>query len=166
MADSLDIRRLSPGVLWSLLLGSTGLLLGLALAPPVLPMPLRAMVMDAFSPVCHQLPGRSPHLGDLPIAVCDRCVGIYLGVVLGVAVVKRARPLWQWLGATRHYFLLASLAPLTVDWIGPILGLWSNGPSSRFATGLLFGLVAASFVADQLLRKVTRAKPTKGFDLT
>lgn len=138
--------------LWWGLLVAVGGVTALAFTPPVLGPEGRAVVMHLFSPVCHQLPGRSPMMGDVPLALCDRCTGIYLGAVLGVMVGGWA-PVWRGrLPVSSRVLLLGSLVPLALDWVGPILGLWPNGPWSRAATGLLFGGVAASMTVDRLLR--------------
>lgn len=150
-------------VWYGLLAGTSGLLL-LALLPPFLPVEGQGVVRRCFAPVCHQLPSRSPHIGGVPIAICDRCSGIYLGLVIGVALTGWGRSLWAMLGSHDRYLLLGSLVPLGVDWIGPILSLWENGPVSRVLTGLLFGIVAASYVADRLLRRVARADAPEGPD--
>lgn len=130
----------------------------MAFAPPLLGPEARAVVMSLFAPACHQLPGRSPMIGEVPIALCDRCTGIYLGGVLGVLMGGWGRVLGRPLPVSSRYMLLASLIPLGLDWIGPVLGLWPNEPWSRAATGLFFGGVAASIAADRLLRAVGRTE--------
>lgn len=151
-------------LIWYGLLGGTGGVLLLALLPPFLPAEMQGVVRRCFAPVCHQLPSRSPHIGGVPIAICDRCSGIYLGLVVGVVVTGWGRSLWAALGQHGHYLLLGTLVPLGVDWIGPMLGLWSNGPISRALTGFLFGVVAASYVTNQLLRRVARTSSSGGPD--
>jgi uncharacterized membrane protein len=140
------------------MLAATIAVLVLALVPPLLSPAGRAAVMHLFAPVCHQIPVRSPHLGGVQIAICDRCAGIYVGLVVGVATALGARGLWRRVAPHERYVLLGSLVPIGLDWAGPLLGLWPNGPVSRVATGLLFGVVAASFAADRLLRAVRRAR--------
>ena len=129
----------------------------MAVVPPLLAPEGRAVVMHVFAPACHQLPGRSPTIGGVPIALCDRCAGIYLGGILGILIGGWGRVLRRHLPVAPRYVLLASLVPLGLDWVGPILGLWPNGPWSRAATGLLFGGVAACVTTDRLLRAVGRA---------
>ena len=125
----------------------------LAASPPFLPETWRAVVMSAFAPSCHQLPARSPHIGGVPIAVCDRCSGIYLGVALGMAVARLAHPVWKRVRPYRHHLLLAALAPLGLDWIAGVLGLGVHSLWSRAATGLGFGLTASSFMMHTLLAR-------------
>lgn len=148
---SLSAFRRNWRLTWAGLLMTTATVLIVALSPPLLSSKWRAAVMHAFSPVCHQIPTRSPILGDVQVAICDRCVGIYLGLVIGVAAAGVMHQLWQAMGRYDRYMLLGSLLTMGVDWIGPILGLWHNGAISRGLTGLMFGVVAASFVADRLL---------------
>lgn len=142
-------RRLT----WAGMLAATTTVFAVALSTPLLSPTWRAAVFHVFSPVCHQIPARSPVLGDVQIAICDRCVGIYLGLILGVLTVGWAHRLWQMMGRHDHYVLLGSLLPAGIDWIGPVLGLWGNGPVSRALTGLIFGVVTASFIANRLLRR-------------
>lgn len=146
---------------YGLLAGTSGLLL-LALLPPFLPAELQGVVRGCFASVCHQMPSRSPHVGGVPIAICDRCSGIYSGLVLGVVVTGWGRSLWAALGQQSRYLLLGSLLPLGVDWVAPVVGLWQNGPISRALTGLLFGIVAASYVTDRLLQRVARDAVPEG----
>lgn len=132
-----------------------GLTLGLALVlgasalPPLVPETWRPVLMQAFAGVCHQLPERSPHVDGVALAVCDRCAGIYTGVVLGAVLATVGR--WNRLSRT---VLLGMMLPLALDWIGPWMGWWTNTPLSRAGTGLLFGAVAGALLLIALLHAV------------
>lgn len=156
------VGRSRARLVWYALLVGTGTLLVLALLPPLLSAEMGAVIRQSFAPVCHQMPSRSLHIGGEPVAICDRCSGIYLGLVVGVAATGWGGSLWEPFGTTGRYLLLGSLVTLGIDWIAPLLGLWENGPISRVPTGLLFGGVAASYVADRLLRRVARATSSEG----
>lgn len=136
------------------MLASTVIVFVAAFSSPLLSPEWRAVLMRVFAPVCHQLPDRSPHLAGVQAAICDRCTGIYFGLVVGVASVRAGSVIWRYIKGYGRYVLLGSLVPLGLDWAGPVFGLWSNGPLSRFGTGFLFGIIAASFVAYRLLRNV------------
>ena len=43
--------------------------------------------------------------------------------------------------------LLAAALPAGVDWIGDVMGWWTNTPASRMATGGIFGIIAGYFLA-------------------
>lgn len=149
-------------LVWYGLLAVTSGVFVLAMLPPLLPVPLRAVVREGFAPVCHQMPARSLHVGAVPVALCDRCTGIYAGLVLGVAGTGWGSNLWGRVRPYARYVLLGAIVPLGVDWAGPLLHLWDNGPLSRLLTGLLFGGVAASYVTIRLLRRKARASGTGG----
>lgn len=146
----------SARLAWAGMLAAAVLVLALAWLPPWLPEPARQVVMQAFAPACHQIPARSPHVAGTPIAICDRCTGIYAGLVLGILTVPVLHRTWRGLGRNDRLVLLGSLVPLGMDWIAPMLHLWPNTPATRAATGLAFGAVAASFVAHRVLQGMAR----------
>lgn len=94
-------------------------------------------LVSLFGFVC----GRDPdHLwapGGLVLPCCQRCVGLYVGAVLGVVLNAlfrpRSTPAWRWL----HGLFLLQMVPFGFHWI-------PQGPGVRTMTGLLFacGLVA------------------------
>jgi uncharacterized membrane protein len=123
-----------------------GLLCALVLAPPILVSAgchAAAVVYFLFSPVCHQLPDRSFALLGLPLAVCHRCAGIYLGLFLGSLL---NHPWMHRSHAARRRWVLAATTPLVLDALLPFIGLWDNTGISRFATGLCFGIPIASLL--------------------
>jgi len=132
--------------------GGAAAVIGLALLPPLLSSPWDTVVMRAFAPVCHQISVRSPHIGEIQIALCDRCTGIYLGLLVGVLSTPLAwggrTGLLHWAGS----ILLGATAITGIDWIGPVVGLWPNVPISRFLTGGLLGMTAGLLVGVGLLR--------------
>lgn len=144
---------------WGVACGVLAVVLGLAVAPPWLPEAWRPALMGAFAPSCHQLPTRSPHLLGVQLAVCDRCLGIYAGMMLGAVAYLGLR---QWDAALHRgagVVFVVALAPLAADWALPWLGrmlawmdvahgpLVTNVPWSRALTGGVFGLAAGYFVA-------------------
>lgn len=135
---------------WMAWLAGTGvtlILLALALLPPFVDEELRYLVMQAFAPLCHQMPERSPHLYGVVLAVCDRCLGVYVGLpaagllFLAVSFLAEERLdglIYRYAGPV----LALALIPMGLDWLGPVVGWWPNTPWTRLATGLLFGLPA------------------------
>ena len=127
--------------------GVWGALCALILAPPVLASngcpAAAAIIYFFFSPICHQMPDRSFALLGIPLAVCHRCCGIYLGLFLG-ALTKN--PWMHRSPATRRGWVLAATIPLALDALLPYTGLWANTGLSRFITGLWFGIPTASLL--------------------
>lgn len=139
-------------LMWAGALAAVGLAFGLALLPPVLPPGPRLVLMEGFSSMCHQIPGRSPHLYGVPLAVCDRCIGIYGGLVLGVLVLPFC---WFWRRRLSRYalpFFVGAGGTMGLDWVGPVLGAWPNLPATRFLTGALFGVALGMMAGWGLLR--------------
>lgn len=137
---------------WAIALGGAAAVVLAAMAPPFVGEGLRALVGQAFGGICHQLPARSPHVGGVPLALCDRCLGIYGGVVLGV-VGFALRPRWgEGVHGRAGPVLVAALVPLAIDWAGPVLGAWPNAPLSRAITGAFFGVAAGLLVGRMAAR--------------
>lgn len=135
------------GWAWWLVLGAGIFAVGMATLPPFVGEPLRTMVHMGFSPLCHQIPSRSPHVGGVPLAVCHRCYGIYLGLPLAALLWIGLKRREAWVGTHARALIIASLVPLGLDWTLHVLGVWTNTPASRVATGLLFGLMAGTLLA-------------------
>ena len=116
-------------------------LVALALAAPLLATsPLLSFgIRRFFALVCHQDPARSFWLAGAPVAVCVRCLGIYLGGALG-AFLSISRKL-----ALRAFAALVTLNALDVaaEWAG----LHGNLPLPRFLLGLAVGMAAGALVA-------------------
>lgn len=92
-----------------------------------------------FSPVCHQDPARSFWLLGAPVAVCARCLGIYLGAAAGA-----------WIPAPRRK-VLAALAIAATANLADVLteaAAWhGNWKGVRFVLGLLLGGAVGALVA-------------------
>ena len=91
-----------------------------------------APVLYAFyDTVCHRIAERSFHLAGEPLAVCQRCTGLYIGFLLGLLAVPRWHRVRRWF-LDQPARVLAFSLPLALDWL-----LSVNTPGSRFVTGLL-----------------------------
>ena len=75
---------------------------------------LLSLLGRAYGRVCHQIVDRSFHIAGHPLAVCARCLGIYVGYLAGLIVYPFARPLTQTELPHRRW-LIAALLPLAVD---------------------------------------------------
>ena len=154
------VRKCGRG--WGLAVGGAALVVGLASLPPFLEEPARAVLMQAFAGVCHQLPERSAQLGGVPLAVCHRCYGIYWGLLAATLcfplLPARLHPvLHRRLGPV----LLVSLFPPGIDWLGGVLALWSSPPPVRLLTGAVFGVAAGYALARALSRTLDRPRAAR-----
>jgi uncharacterized membrane protein len=98
-----------------------------------------SIAYSLFTRVCHQMPERCFALAGYPLAVCHRCFGIYLGLAFG-SLITRLPGIFR----RRRAWIAAATIPMLVDACFPLMGTGTNTPSSRFGTGLLFGLMLAT----------------------
>lgn len=92
----------------------------------------------AFALVCHQQAERSFALFGGSVAVCARCLGIYLGAAAGLLVRVSRTVAWQW--------LMAAVAITVIDWAAEFAGLHGNWMWARFVLGIASGMAAAMIV--------------------
>ncbi|MGB7294934.1 MAG: DUF2085 domain-containing protein [Candidatus Aminicenantales bacterium] len=106
-----------------------------------------SLVYDLYTPFCHQLPERSMTCFGQPLAVCSRCLGIYLGIFLGLILYPFIRG-WQRASVPeRKVFFLLSV-PIALDTAANFSGLWQSHDAVRLLTGLLWGaLLPFYFIA-------------------
>jgi uncharacterized membrane protein len=106
-----------------------------------------------FSFVCHQEPARSFWILGLPVAVCVRCLGVYLGAATG------ALSRWGHVAAIRAVMLAGGLN--AADVLAEAWGLHGNLPVPRFILGLALGFAMGALLASGLkLRSSTvRSQP-------
>jgi len=126
---------------------ASGLVLGLVLAPPFLALEGRTLLSYVFSLLCHQLTERTLHLDGIPLAACSRCVGIYAGLFLGTFLYRGGTWSAQFADAHARWMILASVSVPGFDWIAGWAGFWDSGHLGRILTGLVFGLIAGTYLA-------------------
>jgi uncharacterized membrane protein len=103
-----------------------------------------------FALVCHQRRERSWWIFGGSVAVCARCLGIYLGAAIGL-LLRTSRTI-----ALR--LLMAAAAINVLDAASELAGLHGNWLGMRFALGLALGasggLLISSTVAEDSGRSV------------
>ena len=122
MKSALTDTRWSPAG-WALAAVATVGLLTAALLPPFLGPDVEAVVTGAFRSLCHQIPGRSFAIDGTPLAVCHRCIGIYLGLAVGVLLFPFIRKESAKTVRYDRWVLGVAVLPATLDWGGDVLGV-------------------------------------------
>jgi uncharacterized membrane protein len=102
-----------------------------------------------FALVCHQRAERSFFLFGGSIAVCARCLGIYLGATMGLSVHVSRRVAMR--------LLIAVAAMSAADWLAELTNLHGNWMLVRFAMGIALGTAGAMMVVASL-KTPTQAK--------
>ena len=93
---------------------------------------------------CHQISKRSYYLNANQMAVCSRCFGIYIGILIGMAIafIRKIELTGKFV-----VIILLSVVPLAIDGTGQLFGYWVSNNTLRLITGLLAGTgVGAAFV--------------------
>lgn len=84
--------------------------------------------------ICHQIPERLFNQFFLPLSVCNRCAGIYLGLSIGSLISL------FYLFKNTLYILLVSFLILCFDVFCIWIGVYSYNLFTSFSTGLVFGV--------------------------
>ncbi len=78
------------------------------------------------------------------MAVCGRCLGVYMGVLAGCLVYPFCRGVFNTRLPARRLLITFSL-PLAIDVLGNFLRLWNSGTWLRLAAGLSWGVILPFF---------------------
>lgn len=146
------VASLGLAIVWLLLI----------VAPPLLMANGRVTsamaIYQGFSAICHQIPERTFHLPDgLPLAVCSRCTGIYIGALIGLLLYPACRPIATRVPPPRR-LLIAGIVPLLIDFGANLTGLLHNTFLSRTVTGVVAGITAAFLILPGLVAAVDELK--------
>lgn len=129
---------------------------------------LALSIYRPFGTFCHQLPERSYFIAGHPLAVCARCTGLYGGFALLLVLYPLTRPLSSTL-LPRPMWLFLAAAPLAVDFLLTLFGIWDNTHSSRLLTGMLLGGVTVFYVMPgivELSQRVATVAPERSSEPT
>ncbi len=128
---------------YSLTLIGSLILLGLIFLAPYLKYlsnPAADMIYILFSPLCHQIPSRSFIIYGFPLAVCSRCLGIYMGFFLGTLVYPLINGLRNQEVPSRTHLIFFSL-PIIIDTAANFLRFWDTSGWIRLILGILWGSI-------------------------
>jgi uncharacterized membrane protein len=104
----------------------------------------------AFRMMCHGLERRCLELFDVPMPICARCVGIYLGMLAGVALFVIVPFLRE---RMMRNMSIAAVVPLAIDGLTQLAGWRESTNSLRMATGLIAGLAFGLWVLSAIERR-------------
>lgn len=103
-----------------------------------------------FRIMCHGRVERSLELFGVPMPICARCTGIYLGLLAGLAAFWLI-PLLQ--ERVMRIVAFAAVIPLAVDGLTQLLGLRESTNPLRLATGMAAGLAFGLWVLAAVERR-------------
>jgi uncharacterized membrane protein len=99
----------------------------------------------AFFLICHQRPERSFWIFGAQVAVCARCLGVYLGAAIGLMFRTSRRVALRLLAAAAVFNLADAAAELS--------GLHGNLLAVRFALGIWLGAAAGTLISAAVLEQ-------------
>ena len=86
--------------------------------------------------MCHQLNDRSFFINGNEMPLCSRCIGIWLGLVIGLGFMLLYRinldERFLWL-------IIIGFGPIGLDGVAQFFGFWDSSNAIRLITGLLAG---------------------------
>jgi uncharacterized membrane protein len=97
-------------------------------------------IYGLFSRTCHQIDSRSFHIAGFKLAVCSRCVSVYLSFFIGCLVYPMIKKLDNKI-LPSLWFLMIPFALLMLDVGLDLLDILENTFISRSITGGLMGFV-------------------------
>ncbi len=142
--------------------------------------PYHALIYTFSDFNCHQMHHRSYEINGNQMPVCARCVGIFIGLTLGLFVMMFVKPRDDFkdilLGLipykTEHlsgikkmvllvFFGLLFILPMGLDGFIQLLTDYESNNPMRTLTGFAGGLVFSMFIAALLMASIHDIKPNK-----
>lgn len=103
-----------------------------------------------FRVMCHGIVTRCLTLFDVPMPICARCTGIYLGLLAGL-VAFLAVP---WVAEkTMRMVSIVAVMPLALDGLSQLAGLRESTNPLRIATGMAAGMAFGMWVLSAVERR-------------
>jgi uncharacterized membrane protein len=96
-----------------------------------------------FRVMCHGLVHRSLELFGVPMPICARCVGVYAGLLAGLAAFPFFPTLTE---RAMRVVAFAAVTPLALDGLTQLTGLRESTNPLRLATGVIAGLAFGLWV--------------------
>ena len=101
-----------------------------------------------FRPLCHTIESRSFYLDGVPMPICARCTGLYVGFLIGIGLFAAVRKLRE--SPIPSALVIALVLPLVIDGVTQALGLRTSGNELRFLTGILAGSAGLAWVMNRI----------------
>lgn len=115
------------------------------------------IIYELFSKTCHQLDSRSFHIAGIKLAVCSRCVSVYLAFLLGCIIYPIFKKTEN-IKMPSLWFLIIPFILLLLDVVLDLLSIVDNTFLSRVITGGLIGLVLPFFLIPGFVNFFTEIK--------
>ena len=106
-------------------------------------LPVAAFALKrGFAVICHQRPERSLWIFGAPVAVCARCLGIYVGAAAGL-LLRASRRVAIW-------WLVVAAMLNAADAVTELAGWHGNRVGVRFALGIGLGAATGALISSAM----------------
>lgn len=123
---------------------------------------MAGLIYSVFSPICHQIPSRCFILFGYPMAVCSRCLGIYLGFFIGIVLFPFVQGFSKISVPKTEVFVLVTL-PIVVDTAGNFFSFWMTPGWFRLVLGAVWGFILPFFFIPGVWEAVVSRDKTKKY---
>lgn len=110
-----------------------------------------------FRVMCHGRIERSLALFDVPMPICARCTGIYVGLLAGLAFFAVLPAIRE---EVMRRISFAAVTPLAIDGLTQLAGFRESTNTLRVITGVVAGLAFGLWILSAVERSVHRAVTT------
>lgn len=101
-----------------------------------------------FGLLCGQNPDHTWELGGVLMPCCERCTGLYVGVLLAALLHWRLRPRLTSRFLWAHGLLFLVMLPCAFGWV-------TQTPEVRAASGVVYGFAVVTFLVASVRREET-----------
>lgn len=117
-----------------------------------------------FRLLCHGIESRCFHWSGVPMPLCARCTGLYLGFLIGIGLFAAVRKLQRL--SIPSSLVIGMVAPLVVDGVSQAVGLRVSTNELRLMTGLLAGSAGLAWVMNRIELAASAGEAKGGTALT
>jgi uncharacterized membrane protein len=107
-----------------------------------------------FKLICHGFPERCLTLFGVPMPICARCTGIYIGLLAGLLAFAAV----PWVSAqVMRWVALAAVTPLAIDGLTQLVRLRTSTNPLRMTTGVVAGFAFGLWILSAVERRRDRS---------
>jgi uncharacterized membrane protein len=103
-----------------------------------------------FRLMCHGIPARCLMLFGVPMPICARCVGVYVGLLMGLAAFRLLPAIEE---RVMRVAAFIAVTPLAIDGLTQLARLRESTNPLRLATGITAGLAFGLWILTAVDRR-------------
>lgn len=117
---------------------------------------------QVFAWLCHQDPIRSFSINNQTMAVCTRCLGIYISFAFVVLLMPLISRFFYVINKKILKLILVIIVVNFLDVLLNALDIWTNTLLSRLLLGILFGGFLALLLTNEFFKQINKMEKSYG----